>query len=107
MQQYHFTLYNDAGMMTFNSYNTNDQTRIDEAFDATGTLSQTTVYHIDSELEVVQSIVFKGTEKVLQSIEDRYRDGRVDVFNADEQGKLKLQKHKARVHKSDMAASNS
>jgi hypothetical protein len=95
MEQYHFTLYNDTGVMTFKSYNTNDQTRVDEAFDANGALSQTTVYHIDSELEVVQSIVFKGAEMLLMSIEDRYRDGRVDVFKADEQGKLKLQKQNA------------
>lgn len=92
MEQYHFTLYDAAGMMTFNSYNINEQTRIDESFDANGMLSKTTVYHIDSELEVIQSLVFAGTDKVLRSIEDRYRNGRIDFFKADDQGTLRLLK---------------
>jgi hypothetical protein len=87
-----FSLYNNSGMKVFHSYNTNDQTRIDELFDDAGVLTQTKVFHVDSELRMNQEIVFKGTEKVLESIEDLYWDGRKDVFKADEQGRLKLQK---------------
>jgi hypothetical protein len=87
-----FSLYNRSGMKTFQSYNTNDQTRVDEFFDGAGKLAQTTIFHVDSELKVTQEIIFKGTEKVLQSIEDRYWNGRTYVFKADKEGKLKLQK---------------
>ena len=87
-----YTIYNTDGKMTFNSFNTNEKTRVDEFFNAEGKLFQTTIFHVDSDHQVNQEIIFKGTEKVLESIEDRYWDGRTDVFKADEQGKLKLQK---------------